>query len=333
MHALAAPAGVSAAASWAPVPGAGPGYVLLRPGDTRLAPCELELRHAPSSGGGGAPTIDAGLQLRCGARLVELRVQGAVDREPQYVATLRGVPHAASAECGSAPAGGGAGATRPHPHLWDFALDLPHGWCLAHVKLLSLADKGSCVVSLQLRDAGSAGPMGGGGGGASQGCGGQQATLSQLEELRLLVRHAATGPGQGAPAQALPPSLHLLQHKLAAGTAAGGAAAAAQAMAAAVARGVLLEERVQCDERQRSSQQQGAEQRASTAGLASAACGAGTPAALAAQPVGAPSADARWLAAHIDVGLAALEARLGARLGELASRVAALEVHLPAAGA
>ena len=208
----------SVSASWTAVPQPGGLSSLRLPpaaeSGQAAASCELAL-HPRSSGAAGCSRENA-VTLLCGARLVELRLQGRGDREPQYVATLRGQAVEA-AECAGSSAsgsgsggGGGSGGSggKPGHGLWRFSIVLPAGWQLAHLKLLSLVDKGVCPLALTTSGSEAPGTTAGAAGacppatGHTPGSGNiagisMAAPLSQLEELRMLVQHAAAGKQRG----------------------------------------------------------------------------------------------------------------------------------------
>jgi hypothetical protein len=166
---------VSATASWPSEPGSTGGVRLCRPPAPDSSGCEIAL--APRrEGHQGQRGRGASLVLVGGMRLVELQVRGAGDRELQYVGTLRGTASAA-------PAGA----------AWRFTFDLPAGWAAARLKLLSLVDKGSCVVDFQESQGREEAASGPGAAAAGPPAASGATPLSQLDELRLLVQHAAAG--------------------------------------------------------------------------------------------------------------------------------------------
>ncbi|GBF88632.1 hypothetical protein Rsub_01347 [Raphidocelis subcapitata] len=324
---------VDVSATWEPAEGAAPAEqgrlsATLQPprGSEPAPPLELALCPSPAASAAAPPV----LRLRCGARLAELRVQRAGDREPHYAGTLRGAP------------GCSEGA-------WQFSVELPAACVLARLKLLSLADKGSCPIVLEAAGA-AAGPQPDGSGPLEQHpCEASSpagARLSQLDELRLLAQHAAAGGLAGAQAEGaaqLPPSLKLLQEKLTAGGSGAdgggsGSASAVQALAAAVARGVLMEQRrqqqhpAQPPTQLRHPQQQQLEQQEQQQEHGQQD-GIGISAGAAAGGSGfRPSAEAQWLAARLEASIhaavQAAEARLQGCVAGLVERLAALEARL-----
>jgi hypothetical protein len=325
---------VQVAGSWYPDPAGAAGAPLVLqqpPGD---GAARLELTITPSTGGSCTPV---NLVLCSSARLAELRVQHAQDREPQYLGTLRGVADAGSGRPAEAAAADTPSATHQRP-LYRLRLELQGGFVLACLRLASLADKGSCLLQMVLDAAGLPTAMagdsssGGGDGGSAVSAGPDGSAgsndghaMSQLDELRLLLQHA-TGHGSGGgsdgdvKASALPLSLQLLQQKLEASPR-GAGVAAAQALATAVAKGVLLEQQLQPAQRQQPSPlppqpatSQGSQHHGSPG-----------------QPEPAfinPSPELQWLAQRMEAAVGAAEARLHVGLEALAQRLAALEARL-----
>jgi hypothetical protein len=185
---------VQVTAAWLPDAPAPPMFLKRPPPSphTSEPPCELVLE-ATAAGS----LCDLAVTLRCSARLIELRAQGASDREPQYIGTSRGEPAAEPS------------ATGP---MFQFVIPLPPGCVLMRLKLLSLADKGCCRLEhleavvqgqpqpqqpqQQQEQQGRSGTQGQESeGGVPDGRCAPPASVgalhSQLDELRLLVKHAA----------------------------------------------------------------------------------------------------------------------------------------------
>lgn len=169
--------------TWAPSSASLP-VVLQPPSQQPPPPCELTIALAADMTASQLTVV-----LACAARLLELRTRRMIEREPQYIGTVRG----------QAETPAGSSSVR----LWRFRVELPPGCVQAQVKLLSLPDKGSCTLqSLELQraeeaegstaaaaepdkaDAAAAAPH-------------NSAPRSQLDELRLLVEHAAASGNLG----------------------------------------------------------------------------------------------------------------------------------------